>query len=370
MGKKIIINGADFSANAIPVAKAINGTTSPQYVYIANVANPPEGFDWDSCKKEIQIQTDGSITSFNLPQNTVALPNFVCGSAESNNWLKEIDLSYLSVYPISSIRKMLSYCNALERVILGGKFNSLTGRAAVLYFLYGSDAANVIIDDGFDAPNLISLDSMFCNAHISSIKGLKNLITASITNVAALFAGCSVQEIDLTGCDFGNVTNFNYLFKYCSSLKKFIAINEIDTRKGTSFVEAFRDCGSTGHFGTLDISNWTIANNANTKMMFYDASIYELNANCLNALHGDVTGMFYMKGWNTIHLDNLNDVSGITQSTNFFRNYVSGRPKLTIANVTNQDVKIFLINALNTSAVWGSSTWHESTIDGVLCLVP
>lgn len=369
MGKAIIISGSDYSVNAIPVAKAVVNTVSPQYVYVANVVTPPADFDWDTCKQEILISVDGSITNLNLPNNTAALPSFVCGAGR-NSWLKEIDLSYLSQFPITSLRTMLRSCDSLEKVVLDGKFNYLIGTAAVQYFLYQSRASEVIIKESFNAPNLTSLDSMFSGADVRSIKGLKNLITASIKSVEALFGNCSVQEIDLTGCDFSNVTSFNYLFKNCISLKKFIAINEIDTSKVTSFTDAFFGCGSTGNFGTLDISNWTIANNANTKRMFYDASVYELNANCLNALNGDVAGMFYIKGWNTIHLDNLNDVSGITESTNFFRNNVSGRPKVTIANVTNQDVKTFLINALNTSAVWGSSTWHESIIDSVLCLVP
>lgn len=365
MGKKIIIKGADFSANAIPVAKAVNGTTSPQYVYIANVNNPSAGFDWDSCKREIQIHADGSITSFNLPQNTVALPNFVYGSGESNNWLKEIDLSYLSECPISSIRRMLSECKALGRVILGGNFNSLT---EVLYFLYESNSDEVIIDDSFNAPILRSLDSMFYSSMISSVKGLKHLIKSSITNIESLFFNCDkIREIDLSGCDTSNVINMKYTFKSSDNIENIIGLNVLDTRKVTSFLETFRGCGK---FGTLDISNWNIAENVNTKMMFYETGAYELNANCFTALYGDVTGMFFLKKWNTIHLDNLNDVSAVTQSTDLFSADVSGTPKVTIANVTNQDVKTLLTSALNARSVGGSSNWHETTIDGVLCLVP
>ena len=79
MDKRIIISGADFSANAIPIAKAIVGTPSPQYIYVANVKTPPSDFDWDSHKVAITIKDDGSINSVNIPDNATALPRaFSC----------------------------------------------------------------------------------------------------------------------------------------------------------------------------------------------------------------------------------------------------------------------------------------------------
>lgn len=368
MGKKIIIKGANFSANAIPVAKAVDGTTSSQYVYVANVDKPSDNFDWNSCKREIQIHADGSITSFNLPQNSLALPNFVRGAAENNSWLKEIDLSYLSQFPITSLRSMLSNCNALERVILGGKFNFLNSSIAVQFFLYMGNDSIVIIDDSFDAPNLSSINAMFYSSGVKDIKGLKYLIKNTVTDIESLFYNCNnLQIIELSDCDTSNVTNMNFIFKSCGNIEKIIGLNVLDTRKVASFIETFRDCGK---FGTLDISNWNIAKNVNTKMMFYGTGAYELNANCFTSLYGDITGMFFLKKWNTIHLDNLNDVSAVTQSTDLFSANVSGIPRVTIANVINSDVKTLLITALNARSVGGSSNWQETTIDGVLCLVP
>ena len=369
MGKKIIISGVDFSANAIPIAKAVKGTTSPQYVYVANVENPSAGFDWDAHKVEVQISSDGSIVNFNnLPSNTVALPYFFTGSADSNGWIKEIDLSYLSSYPLTSIRTMLGKCISLERVVIGGSFLSLSGNEAAKYLVFNSTIDEIVIDKTFHAPNLSNINFMFYGAKAKSMKGLMNLIKPSVQNASYLFYDCNrLKELDLTGCDTSNISDFSHMFRNCRNLERIIGINELDTSGVSDYTQMFSDCGC---FGTLNISNWSIAANAKTERMFYSAKVYDLNANCFTALYGNVSGMFYLETWNTIHLDNLNDVSAVTQSTDFFGSYVTGTPKVTIANVTNSAVKTFLINALNARSVGGSSNWHEDTVDGVLCLVP
>ncbi len=369
MGKRIIISGADFSANAISVAKAVVGTSSPQYIYVANVKVPSESFDWDSHKVAITIKDDGSINNFNIPDNAIALPRAFTGEATINTWLKEIDLSYLSTLPLTTFRALLYGCTALERVVIAGTFPNLTGTQAMSYLFEGCDSGfDVVIDKSFSAPLLATLDTMFYKSTIKSVKGLNYLIGPNINMMNYMFSNCQgLQEIDLSGCDTQNVTTFQDLFFGCTSLNRIIGINDIDTGKVDNFTRTF---GTLGNVGTLNISGWTIRENAVTTRMFISANIYELNANCFTALYGDIAGMFYMNRWNTIHLDNLNDVSAVTDATDLFSPYVMGTPKVTIANVTNSAVKTLLINALNARLVGGSSNWHEATIDGVLCLVP
>ena len=369
MGKRIVISGADFSANAIPVAKAVVGTSSPQYIYVANVKTPPSGFDWDAHKVAITIKDDGSINSFNIPDNATALPSAFRGEVAANTWLKEIDLSYLSTLPLTTFRALLSGCTELKRAIIGGSFGSVTGSEATYIMFDGCPLLDeVVIDESFDAPNMSDIRGMFYSAGVRSVKGLKNLVKSTITRMDAFFYDCSnIREIDLTGCNTENVTNFSSMFRLCSSLSRIKGIEGLDTSRVSNYTQAFE---SVGQIGKLDLSNWIIAANAVTTRMFLSAHIYELNANCFTALYGDITGMFYLGRWNTIHLDNLNDVSAVTSSTNLFSPYVTGTPKVTIANVTNSAVKTLLINALNANSVGGSSNWHEATVDGVLCLVP
>lgn len=340
MGKRIIISHADFSKNAIPVAKAVVGTSSPQYIYAANVVNPSSSFDWDSHKITIQVQEDGAITSLNLPPTTTAIPMLFRGGSSANNWLKEIDFTFLSELPLKSFRTVLDSSTALERVLLGGAFPYVTTAVAMLR--YCSNLKEVLIDKSFSSPLLKNLDNMFMSAGMRKITGLRYLITSDCTSAVYTFGDCTqIEEIDLSGCNTSNITSFDRMF--------YNAFNNI-------------------HF--LDISSWVIAQSAITTKMFMVAKIYELNANCFTSLHGDITNMFYLSGWNTIHLDNLNDVSGVTQSTDLFSASTTGTPKVTIANVTNSAVKTLLINALNNSTVGGSSSWHEDTVNGVLCLVP
>lgn len=340
MGKKIIISYADFAANAIPVAKAIVGTSSPQYIYAANEVNPSSSFNWDSHKIAIQVQEDGSIASLNLPASTTAIPMLVRGGSSSNTWLKEIDFTFLSALPLKSFRFVLDASTSLERVVLGGSFPYVTTAVGMLRNC--SNLKEVLIDKSFSSPLLKVLDNAFIAAGMRKITGLRYLITSTCTSAVYAFGDCTqIEEIDLSGCGTGNITSFDRMF--------------------------YNSCNNVHYF---DISGWVIKPNAITTRMFTSAKIYELNANCFTSLYGDITGMFYMLNWNTIHLDNLNDVSSVTASTDLFSNSVSGTPKVTIANVTNSAVKTLLKNALNARTVSGSSNWQETTIDGVLCLVP
>lgn len=370
MGKRIIIPGADFSVNAIGIAKAVEGTQSPQYVYVANTKDPSESFDWNSHKVAVTIDTDGTIKSFNIPDNTTALPYFFSGASLENSWIKEVDLSYLSQYPLTTLKRLLYGSLLLDKVLLSGRFDNVRGYDAVTNMFYNCNhGVDVVIDPGFNAPQLTSLELMFNRSHVKSIKGLEYLITSKITNMNYMFTYCDeLEEIDFSGCNTENVTTFMNLFNNTPSLSRLIGINELNTANVTDYTRAF---GEVGQLTKLDISNWSIAPNAVTTNMFLGAQIYEINANCFTALYGDISNMFYLTKWYTIHLDNLNDVSAVTNSTDLFSSYTGGEtPKVTIANVTNAAVKTLLINALNARTVGGSSNWHEATVDGVLCLVP
>ena len=368
MGKSLIILDADFSANAIAVAKAVNGTTSPQYVYVANVVNPGSGFDWNLHKVAINVNSDGSITNFNLDDDTVAIPNFCTGGGTSSNWLQEIDTTYLSNCPLISFNAMLYRCTALKKATIGGKFLNLTGTKAVAYMFRECTALeDVVIDDSFKAPNLDDCTSMFYKSGVKSVSGLNNLIKSSVSNLESLFQYCAnLQEVDFSNCNTSNVTNLENLFSECSSLTHVEGLNGLNVANVTNFKHTFYNT----RIRNLDISNWNIHSNALTKEMFYVSHVYELNANCFTALYGDISNMFYMNKWNTIHLDNLNDISAVTDSNSLFSNYVSGTPKVTIANVTNEAVKTLLKSKLNAVSAGGSSNWQEATVDGVLCLVP
>lgn len=369
MGKVLVISGADFSANAIPVAKAVDGTTSPQYVYAANVNNPGSGFDWDAHKVAISVNSDGTITNFNLPDDTTYIPYFTAGGLQNtNDWLKEIDISCLSNFQLKTFKDMLKRNIALKKVIFGGKFPNVTGSDAIREMFYGcTSLEEVIIDDSFDTPNLNDAGFLFYTTGVKSVKGLDNLIKPTVTNLAYLFCNSSrIEEIDFTNCNTTNVTSFQNLVSGCTALEQIKGLNDLNTANVTSFTNAF----NSTKIKNLDISSWNIQSNAQTQQMFDASYITELNANCFTALYGNVKGMFYLNNWKTIHLDNLNDVSAVTTSDRFFSRYVSGTPKVTIANVTNEAVKTFLKSKLNAVSAGGSSDWQEATVDGVLCLVP
>lgn len=116
----------------------------------------------------------------------------------------------------------------------------------------------VVFDDSF--ASCTSLTSMYCwfynFSELTTIEGIGNLHTDYVTDMSALFSGCSkLTTLDLTGFNTANVTNMFSMFDHCSGLTS-LDLSSFNTAKVEDMRYMFQQC--TG-LTTLDLSTFNTA---------------------------------------------------------------------------------------------------------------
>ena len=161
----------------------------------------------------------------------------------------------------------------------GGNYNSIpitycyniyTG---VTYIQKKGSCTNIFIENNFADARLSNLSYMFSGFNaLTSVEGLKNLITASATNLSCMFQNCSnLTAIDFTDVNTSNVTSMENMFSGCSSLTSLdlssFNTGESNTEKVTSMASMFEGCTS---LNTLTLGNFKTGKVTNMSRMFYN----------------------------------------------------------------------------------------------------
>jgi surface protein len=117
--------------------------------------------------------------------------------------------------------------------------------------------------------------------------------TGNVTNMSNMFSSCSsLQTLDVSGWDTGNVTNMHAMFHSCSSLQS-LDVSGWDTGNVTNMYAIFGGCSS---LQSLDVSGWNVSSVTNTSRMFENCkqlqtlignrTIEDVIANNISALNG------------------------------------------------------------------------------------
>ena len=176
-------------------------------------------------------------------------------------------------------------------------YNTETGS----YYLQGrewedhaGDITTVEFDPSFG--NCTTITNMvgwfFENTKLQTINGLEYLNTSNVTNMLALFNGCtSLTSLDLSTFDTHNVTNMRGMFYGCTSLTT-LNVSSFNTSNVLGFNSMFNNCTS---LKSIDVSRFDTKNATSLRMMF-------LNCHSLEALDitnfetSNVTDMYYVFG--------------------------------------------------------------------------
>ena len=126
---------------------------------------------------------------------------------------------------------------------------------------------SVIFDASF--ANCTTLTSTRCwfyfFENLSSITGIGNLKTDNVTDMSAMFWGCSsLTSLDVTGFKTDNVTNMRGMFAYCSSLTS-LDVTGFKTDNVTDMFQMFRDCSN---LTSLDLTGFKTDNVTDMRNMF------------------------------------------------------------------------------------------------------
>ena len=104
---------------------------------------------------------------------------------------------------------------------------------------------------------------------LTSITGIANLNTASVTNMAATFMWCnSLTSLDVSGFQTSNVTSMHDMFCECGKLTS-IDVSKFNTAKVTNMAGMFENCAS---FTSINVSSFNTAKVTNMQGMFNGCS--------------------------------------------------------------------------------------------------
>ncbi len=176
-------------------------------------------------------------------------------------------------------------------------YNTETGS----YYLQGrewedhaGDITTVEFDPSFG--NCTTITNMvgwfFENTKLQTINGLEYLNTSNVTNMLALFNGCtSLTSLDLSTFDTHNVTNMRGMFYGCTSLTT-LNVSSFNTSNVLGFNSMFNNCTS---LKSIDVSRFDTKNATSLRMMFLNCHSLE-SLDITNFETSNVTDMYYVFG--------------------------------------------------------------------------
>ena len=157
---------------------------------------------------------------------------------------------------------------------------------------YASQITTVVFDESFK--NYTSLTSttiwFFRLSSLTSIQGIENLNTSNVTEMNYMFYECSsLRELDLSHFDTSNVGDMRYMFYGCTNMTSF-NLKNFNTSKVFEMGGMFRDCTNLSE---LDISSFDTQNVTDMQLMFSGcANLTTLDLSSFNT--ANVSSMFEM----------------------------------------------------------------------------
>ena len=164
--------------------------------------------------------------------------------------------------------------NNIDLVINGNKKIILTNRYKLKE---GTNKIKIIIKN-----KITNIEYMFCGCNsLKNITELEYLDTKDINNFSYIFSGCSSLP-DIKPLQNWNVSNgkdFNHMFSGCSTLSDIIPLQNWNVSNGINFSYMFSGCSSLSDIKPLQY--WDVPNGQNFDFMFSECSS-PLDNNTLN----------------------------------------------------------------------------------------
>lgn len=130
------------------------------------------------------------------------------------------------------------------------------------------NVTTVVFDKSFASASPTTCRSWFNGFYqLTEIKGIKNLNTSNVSDMAYMFAGCSkLKSVDLTYMYSPYVKDMSYMFNNCLSLKT-VYLKGLNTSNVEDMRSMFEFCTSLGY---LDLSSFNTQKVKNFERMFYE----------------------------------------------------------------------------------------------------
>ena len=168
--------------------------------------------------------------------------------------------------------------------------------------------------------NAENLSSMFANSHITNLTlNSQDMDGSHITNMASMFEGCYIKEVDLGRIHTGELSDVKSMFKGASDIEKITLPQVFNTSKATDFSYMFAELPRLTEINNIDKLDTTSALDMNHMFVSFGVPIDAVTP-LLKATHvTDLSYMFYdTRIRNTVTFSPLFDTSHVTTMESMF----------------------------------------------------
>lgn len=135
--------------------------------------------------------------------------------------LNELDLSSFNTEKVETMYQMFQGDSNLVTLNISS-FNFLNLKNAGTIFGDLNNLENLIVNNFKTSIKLIGVAYMFAGIGINSLD-LTDMVTDNVTDVGQMFQKSKLEEIDMSSCNFGKVTNVTNMLYNCTNLTMFKA---------------------------------------------------------------------------------------------------------------------------------------------------
>jgi len=201
-----------------------------------------------------------------------------------------IDASFADYYPTSTAYWFMACSNLTS---IDGMANLKTANVTDMYAMFSGCSGLTSLDvSSFNTANVTNMTWMFEGCSALASLDVSGFNTANVTYMGGMFIGCSgLTSLDVSGFNTANVTHIGAMFHGCSGLMS-LDVSGFNTANVTNMSDMFDDCSS---LTSLDVSHFNTANVTDMGAMFYSCS--------------GLTAIYVGEGWST---------ENVTNSTNMF----------------------------------------------------
>lgn len=164
---------------------------------------------------------------------------------------------------------------------------SVTGLTTTDRMFYECSSLESVDLSGSDTGNVTDMSYMFYDCSNLTSVNLSGIDTGNVTNMAGMFRGCSsLVSLDLSGLNTTNLTDMSVMFSACSSLTN-LNLSGFNTGRVVRMGELFSGCSG---LTSLDLSSFDTRNVTNMAGMFRGcSSLASLDISGIDT--GNVTNM-------------------------------------------------------------------------------
>ena len=265
-------------------------------------------------------------------ENTENMSRMFYFISNTNQQLKQLDLSSFNTSNVSTMLSMFNGCRALEYLDVSS-FNTENCSDISYMFQYCQKLKHLDVSH-FNTENVTTLAYMFNGCQSLESLDLSNFNTDNCMNLCCTFYNCtSLQVLDLSSFETSNCTDFYQIFRNCTSLVD-IRIPNFDISSATDVRGFFRDCSSLQAVDVSMLDGSHLTKN-NGWFFYHDYNLREIYA-------GDTFNI----GKTNAFIDNYDDFE-----------YRAGSVAGGLTVYCNQDVADYLVT---TSLRWINSGYHGS----------